>query len=67
MCRFLEEDGGTGEGQALRKVIKARATTGGDFSESDAWLFSAETIALVDALVEARLEGRYPDLDWWAA
>jgi hypothetical protein len=24
------------------------------------WLFSAETLALVSALVEARLEGRYP-------
>ena len=45
---------GTGESQALRKVIKALATTGGQFSASDAWLFSAETFPLVATLVEAR-------------
>lgn len=30
-------------------------------AESDVWLFSPETLALVDALVEARLQGLYPD------
>ena len=64
--RFLDEHGETGEGQALRKVIRTLAATDGEFAESEVWLFSAETISLVDALVEARLEGRYPELDWWA-
>jgi len=54
VCRFLEEVGETGEGQALRKVIKALATTGGEFSELDVWLFSAEMLPLVATLVEAR-------------
>ena len=51
--RFLEENGETGEGRALRKVIRMLATTDGEFSESEVWLFSAETLPLVAALVEA--------------
>ena len=63
--RFLDTSRETGEGQALRRVIETLATGTGDFDESEVWLFSAETLALVAALVEARLEGRYPDGDWW--
>jgi hypothetical protein len=37
----------------------------GEFAESEVWLFSAETLALVAALVEARIEGLYPELEWW--
>jgi hypothetical protein len=37
----------------------------GEFAESEVWLFSAETLALVAALVEARIAGRYPDSEWW--
>ncbi len=62
--RFLDERGETGEGQALRRVIETLATGTGDFDESEVWLFSAETLALVDALVEARLKGLYPDEEW---
>ncbi len=62
--RFLDTHGETGEGQALRRVIETLATGAGDFDESEVWLFSAETLTLVDALVEARLEGLYPDGDW---
>ncbi len=62
--RFLDARGETGEGQALRRVIETLATGAGDFSESEVWLFSAETLALVDALVEARLQGRYPETNW---
>ena len=36
----------------------------GDFDESEVWLFSAETLTLVSALVEARLQGRYQDGEW---
>lgn len=36
----------------------------GEFAESEVWLFSAETLAFVAALVEARIEGRYADAEW---
>jgi hypothetical protein len=61
---FLDAHGETGEGQALHKVIETLATGAGDFAESDVWLFSAETLALVSALVEARMEGRYAEGEW---
>ncbi len=62
--RFLDAHGETAEGQALLRVIDTLSTCAGDFSESDVWLFSSETLALVSALVEARMEGRYSDEDW---
>jgi len=62
--RFLDAHGETMEGQALGKVIETLATGTGEFSESDVWLFSAERLALVDALVEACMEGRYSDEEW---
>ncbi len=62
--RCLDARGETGEGQALRRVIETLATGAGDFDESEVWLFSSETLALVSALVEARLQGLYPDGDW---
>ena len=62
--RFLDARGETGEGRAFRRVIEILATGAGDFAESDVWLFSADTLALMAALVEARLQGRYPDGDW---
>ena len=65
--RFLDEHGQTAEGQALRRVIKALAAKDGAFSESEVWLFSADTLPLIATLVEARLEGRYSEIEWWAA
>ena len=62
--RFLDTHGETGEGRALRRVIETLATGTGDFAKSEVWLFSAETLALVDALVDARLQGLYPDREW---
>jgi hypothetical protein len=62
--RFLDARGETAEGRALRRVIETLATGAGEFSESDVWLFSAERLALVSALVEARLQGLYPDGEW---
>ena len=62
--RFLDAHGETGEGQALRRVVETLATGSGDFAESDVWLFSGETLALVSALVEARMEGRYMEGEW---
>jgi hypothetical protein len=62
--RFLDVHGATGEGQALRKVIKTLLTTEGEFTESEVWLFSAETLALVAALVQARIEDHYSNEEW---
>jgi hypothetical protein len=61
---FLDAHGDTAEGQALRRVMDTLASGKGEFAESEVWLFSAETLALVAALVEARIEGRYPDAEW---
>ena len=65
--RFLAEYAETAEGRALRRVLQALATGDGKFIESDAWLFSSETLGLVSALVDARLAGRYEGEDWQRA
>lgn len=62
---FLDKHGKTAEAEALRRVIKALARRHGKFSESDIWLFSTETLTLISALADARVEGLYPELDWW--
>lgn len=64
--RFVDAHGQTAEGQAFHRVMETLATHHGEFAESEVWLFSAETIALAAALVEARIEGVYPELDSWA-
>jgi hypothetical protein len=61
---FLDAHGETAEDQALRRVIGTLASGNGEFAESEVWLFSGETLALVAALFEARIEGRYPDAEW---
>lgn len=40
------------------------ASGNGEFAESEVWLFSAETLALVAALVDARIDGINPEEDW---
>jgi hypothetical protein len=62
--RFLDAHGETGEGQALRKVITTLATGEGTFTEAAAGCSAGETLGLVDALVEARIEGRYSEVEW---
>ena len=62
--RFLDEFGETGEGQALRRIMDTLASGNGEFAESEVWLFGAETLGLVAALVEARIDARYPDAEW---
>ncbi len=61
---FLDEHGETSEGQALRKMLKALAVMHGEFAESELILFSTETLTLVKALADARMEGRYAEADW---
>jgi hypothetical protein len=54
----------TAEGQALKRVLDALATREGSFRESDVYLFSSGTLALVATLMEARLADRYRESEW---
>jgi hypothetical protein len=54
----------TAEGQALKRVLDALATGGGSFRESEVYLFSASSLALVAALIDARFAGQYQEADW---
>jgi len=65
--KFIDEYGSTGEGQALRRVVEALWTGKGDFSESDLASFSAKSLALIPALVNTRIEGRYSEWQWHRA
>ncbi len=67
--RFLTEHGDTAEGPALRRILDALISGNGEFAESDVWLFSADTLGLVDALCEARTNGGlyYSEDDFRAA
>lgn len=62
----LDEHGDTGAGQDLRRVIDTLISGTGEFAESDVWLFSADTLGLVDALVEARIGSipPYTEAEW---
>lgn len=62
--RFIEQHGATAEGRALQKMLKALAATHGEFAEPELLLFSTETLTLIKALAEARMEGRYAEADW---
>lgn len=64
--QFLTDHGETAEGQALRRVLDALISGTGEFDESEAWLFSAHTLALIGALGEARSGGGpiYTEEDW---
>ncbi len=63
---FVLAHGETGEGRALRRIINLLATGEGEFLEADVWHFSAETLALVAALVDARIAGiPYSEVEWW--
>ena len=45
-------------------MISALVSVDGEFAESEVWAFSVTTSAIVAALVEARLEGRYSPEEW---
>ena len=62
--QFICRHGGIAESQALRKVLTVLAETRGEFAESELFLFSTETLTLIKALAEARIEGRYAETDW---
>ena len=62
--QFIKEHGATAEGRALHNVLKALAAKEGEFDESELFLFSTETLTLIKALGEARMEGRYDEAEW---
>ena len=62
--RFMAHHGDTAEGQALRKVMDMLVSGTGEFAESDVYLFSTETLVLINALADARTEGRYSLAEW---
>jgi len=62
---FIDKRGDTAEAQVLRKAIKALAAKEGEFAESGVWLFGTEAITLVAALVDAPMDGRYTEIEWW--
>jgi hypothetical protein len=61
---FLDENGETGEGRAVYKVIGTLISGTGDFDETEVWSYSNATLELVAALLEARLKGRYSEAEW---
>ena len=61
---FIDQYGATAEGWALHNVLRALAAMHGEFDESELWLFSTETLTLIKALAEARVEGRYSEMEW---
>jgi len=65
--RFLAQHAETAEGRALQRTLEGLASGTGKFTESDAWLFSSETLDLVVALIDARLSGRYQEDEWQRA
>ena len=65
--RFMARHAETAEGRALQRMIGVLSSGAGDFAESDVWLFSSETLDLVIALIDARLEGRYQEDEWQRA
>lgn len=65
--RFIDLNGETGEGRVLLSVVKALWTGEGTFSESDLYSLGSNSRALISALSEARVEGRYPEWRWHRA
>lgn len=51
----------------LRRIIAALATGGAEFSKSDVYAFDQQHLALVGALIEARLLGGYSEDEWQSA
>lgn len=65
--RFIDDNGMTGEGRALRHVVEALWTGKGEFEETDMASFGAKSLALIVDLVAARTDGRYPEWKWHRA
>ena len=47
-------------------MIRALIATHGESAESELVLFGTETLMLVTALADARMEGRYTELERWS-
>ncbi len=64
--RFLDASGLTAEGQMVRKAVGALGGNSGEFGDSDVHKLGADALALVAALVDARVKKRYRDSEWLA-
>lgn len=56
----------TPETRTLRKVVRAVSTDGGDFDAGEIFTLDRRSMALVAALFEDRVQGRYSDEEWTA-
>lgn len=65
--RFIQRHGTTGEGRALRAIVETLWKRRGEFNDADIWSLSGRKLALVSALFDARLEGRYEEWEWHLA
>jgi hypothetical protein len=65
--RFIESYGHTGEGKVVLAAVHALWKRDGEFADSDICSLGHHSLALVSALVDARVKGRYPDVKWHRA
>jgi hypothetical protein len=65
--RLIERSPDTLQGQMLCKIVATLATGEAEFSDSDVYAFDQEHLALVGALIEARLLGGYTEDEWLSA
>jgi len=65
--RLIRQSGDSLQGRMLCKIIAALATGTAEFSESDVYAFDQQHLALVGALIEARLLGGYSEDEWRSA
>jgi hypothetical protein len=55
----IAANGYTAETRALRKATLAVIDTQADMAEADLWALGKNALALLDAFIEYRIEGRY--------
>ena len=62
--QFLDNNEGTDEARALRRLIRMLGTIEWNFTETDVWSYSLHLCPLISALVAARLEEKYTQKEW---
>jgi hypothetical protein len=65
--QFIDLHGSTGEGKALLAVVQGLWKRSGQFSASEIYAFSSDSLALISALIDAREAGLYPEWKWHRA
>jgi hypothetical protein len=61
---FLCANRGKPEAHALRCALSIIATWRGSFRDAQLWLLGPQSSAILAALIDARLAGRYTEHDW---